>query len=176
MATTSVEAGLCNELFRLRRVGKMGIHFVRPAVYSVNLHAAEAAQFAFYRYAEDGHIQQLAVTYFVHRCWGLAVFCKEPSIITEVNPTRWLLLSGCCHGQDAWRRDMGPFDCRFHEFLEINHLAVLQGAAACLDDDRAVGIIGGLHDGLNLFHVVDIKGTDAIAALCGFVQNLSHWY
>ncbi|OQB35258.1 MAG: hypothetical protein BWY09_02374 [Candidatus Hydrogenedentes bacterium ADurb.Bin179] len=68
------------------------------------------------------------------------------------------------------------FRGRFHQFLQVDHLAVFQGAPAGLNDNRAVGIIGRLHDRLNLFHIVDVKRADAIAALRGFIQYLTHGY
>ena len=47
-------------------------------------------------------------------------------------------------------------------------------AAAGLDDDRRLGLLGRLHDGLNLFHVVDVEGADAVSALGGLVEELPH--
>jgi hypothetical protein len=40
---------------------------------------------------------------------------------------------------------------------------VLAGACGALQDDRAVHGIGGLHDGVDLFHVVDVERRKAVA-------------
>jgi len=42
-----------------------------------------------------------------------------------------------------------------------------------LQDHRAVGGGGGLHDGLDLFHVVDVEGRQAVAVFGGMVEQLT---
>ena len=36
-----------------------------------------------------------------------------------------------------------------------------------------VGLLGGLHDGLDLLHVVDVEGGHAVAVLGGVIEQLS---
>jgi ribosomal protein bL25 (Ctc-form) len=57
-------------------------------------------------------------------------------------------------------------------FSEIE-VGVLQGAAAGLDEDRRLRLFGGLHDGLDLLHVVDVESADAVTALQGFFEDLT---
>ena len=60
---------------------------------------------------------------------------------------------------------------------EVKEEAVLgegAGAAAGLDDDRRIGFLGRRHDGLNLFHIVDVECADAVTALGGLVEELPH--
>jgi hypothetical protein len=47
------------------------------------------------------------------------------------------------------------------------------GAGGTLQDHRAVGLVGGLHDGLDLFHVVDVEGGQAVAVFGGVVEQLT---
>ena len=49
-------------------------------------------------------------------------------------------------------------------------LRIGAGAAAGLNDNRRLGFARRLHDGLNLLHVVDVEGTNAVSALGGLVQ------
>ncbi len=65
---------------------------------------------------------------------------------------------------------------RLNQVAQVDHLAVFQGAAARLNDDGTMGIMGGLHDGLDLLHIIDVERANAIAALRGFVEDLSHGY
>ena len=57
---------------------------------------------------------------------------------------------------------------------EIAVLGELARAAAGLDDDRRPGFLGRCHDGLNLFHIVDVECADAVTALGGLVEQLPH--
>jgi len=68
------------------------------------------------------------------------------------------------------------FRRRFHQLLQVDHLAVFQRAAARLDDHRAVRVVRGLHDRLDLFHVVDVERANAIVAFGRFIKYLSHGY
>jgi hypothetical protein len=51
-------------------------------------------------------------------------------------------------------------------------LAYFAGAAAGLDDHRAVGPLGRLHDRQALLHIVDVEGRNAIAMLGGMIEKL----
>ena len=53
---------------------------------------------------------------------------------------------------------------------EVEILGELAGAAAGLHDDRRLGFLGRGHDGLNLFHIVDVECADAVTALGGLVE------
>ena len=57
---------------------------------------------------------------------------------------------------------------------QVEILGELTGAAAGLHDDRRLGFLRGLHDGLNLFHIVDVESADAVTALGGLVEKLTH--
>jgi hypothetical protein len=63
---------------------------------------------------------------------------------------------------------------RQDQVKEIAVLRKLARAAAGLDDDRRLGFLGRFHDGLNLFHIVDVERADAVTALGGLVEELPH--
>ena len=63
---------------------------------------------------------------------------------------------------------------RLDQVEEIEVLGKLARAAAGLDDDRRLGFLGRPHDGLNLFHIVDVECADAVTALGGLVEQLPH--
>ena len=58
-----------------------------------------------------------------------------------------------------------------HQLGEVNMLGVLAGAGGNLQDDRGLLQLGGLGDGLNDLHVVDIEGADGVAALVGLAEH-----
>ena len=66
------------------------------------------------------------------------------------------------------------FGRRQDEVKEVAILGKGARAAAGLDDDRGVGLLGRAHDGLNLFHIVDVECADAVTALGGLVEKLPH--
>jgi hypothetical protein len=43
----------------------------------------------------------------------------------------------------------------------------------CLADNRAVSFIGSFHDGMHLFHVVNVIGRDTVAVFGSVVQQLA---
>ena len=62
---------------------------------------------------------------------------------------------------------------------EVEDVAILgEGAcaAAGLDDDGRIGFDRRAHDGLDLFHIVDVECADAVTALGGLVEELPHGY
>ena len=61
-----------------------------------------------------------------------------------------------------------------HQVEEVEVFGKLARAAAGLDDDRRLGFLGRHHDGLDLFHVVDVECADAVSALGGLVEKLPH--
>ena len=63
---------------------------------------------------------------------------------------------------------------RQDQVKQVAVLGELARAAAGLDDDRRVGFLGRRHDGLNLFHIVDVECADAVTALGGLVEELPH--
>ncbi len=63
---------------------------------------------------------------------------------------------------------------RQHQVIKEAVLRVSARAAAGLNDDRRLGFPSRFHDGLNLFHVVDVERANSVAALGGFVQKLAH--
>ncbi|OPZ22794.1 MAG: hypothetical protein BWZ10_00252 [candidate division BRC1 bacterium ADurb.BinA364] len=64
---------------------------------------------------------------------------------------------------------------RHHDVLQIHQVGVLQSPAGGLNDHRRLGRFGRRHDGLDLLHVVDVEGANAVIAFDGFVKQLSHW-
>jgi len=63
---------------------------------------------------------------------------------------------------------------RLDQLEEVEILRESARAAADLDDDRGLGFPGRGHDGLDLFHIVDVECTDAVTALGGLVEELPH--
>jgi hypothetical protein len=43
-----------------------------------------------------------------------------------------------------------------------------------LHDDRTVGFVSRLHDGLNLLQIIDIESRYAITVFCSVIENLAH--
>ena len=58
-----------------------------------------------------------------------------------------------------------------HQVAQEEVVGVLAGAARGLDDDRALGGAGGLHDRLDLLHVVDVEGAHAVAVFGGVIEQ-----
>ncbi len=179
-----IEPGFRDEILGLHRVGEMVLYLgVAQSRAVAVFNAAQASQLAF-----DSDAQRMGVLDDSFRdrdilfvgVWRFAVFGQRPVHHNRGESQRNGFLAGLqtvavieMHGHG----DMGVFlHGRFHQFFEINHLAVFQRAAAGLDNHRAVGVVGGLHDGLDLLHVVDVECANAITAFCGLIQNLSHGY
>ena len=77
------------------------------------------------------------------------------------------------HGDGDLRIQLGGRD---HEVAQVVVLGVGAGAAGGLDDDGGVGLLGRFHDGLDLFHVVDVEGRQPVAVLGRVVQQGAHRY
>jgi hypothetical protein len=65
-------------------------------------------------------------------------------------------------------------DRRLNQVLQKGLASVFAGACAGLHDHGGAGFFGGLHDGLDLFQVVDVEGRDAVAIGGGMVQQFAH--
>ena len=71
--------------------------------------------------------------------------------------------------------DVGPLLSRgLDQVFDEGLTGVLACARAGLQDDRRTDFVGGLHDGLDLFQVVDVKRWDAVAVGCGMVEQFAH--
>ena len=178
-----VDAGLGYELLGLGRVGEVLVDFFGAESGAVAVFdAAEAAEFGFNGHAlrmREGNNRLRDGDVGFVRIRGLAVFGERAVDHDRREAERDGLLAGLdavavveVHG----KRDFGKFLFGgLDQVAQIDHLAVLEGAAAGLDNDRALGVMCGLHDRLDLFHIVDVERANAIAALRGFIQNLTHW-
>ncbi len=68
---------------------------------------------------------------------------------------------------------------RIHRLQRVDHLrqhdvaGVAARAARGLQDDRRIGVVGRLHDGEPLLHVVDVEGGHAVAVFGGVIEQLS---
>ncbi len=60
-----------------------------------------------------------------------------------------------------------------HQVAQVDQVGVAQRATRSLDDYRRVRVTRSAHDGLDLFHVVDVEGANAVAAAFGLVQDES---
>ena len=71
--------------------------------------------------------------------------------------------------------DLGiELDGGLHQVPEEAVVRVRPGAARRLDDHGRGRLTRCLHDRLDLLHVVDVEGPDAVAAAGGFVEELAH--
>ncbi len=61
---------------------------------------------------------------------------------------------------------------RFHHLGQHEIVRIGAGAAARLDDDGALGLLGRVHNGEALLHIVDVEGGHAVAMLGGVIQKL----
>jgi hypothetical protein len=66
------------------------------------------------------------------------------------------------------------FDGGVDQVAQEGFAGIFAGAGRCLHDDRATGLVGGSHDGLHLFQVVDVECRQRIAVFGGVVQQLTH--
>ena len=76
----------------------------------------------------------------------------------------------------AHRNVRVDFDQGVDHLRQHDVVGVLAGAAARLDDGGCVDRVGGGHSRQTLFHVVDVEGGDAVAALGGVIQKLPESY
>jgi hypothetical protein len=86
---------------------------------------------------------------------------SEPSIITVV----------------LMHRDRDPrIELRGgqHQVPEVVVLAVAAGAAGSLHDHGRLRLLGRFHDGLDLLHVVDVEGGQAVAIGGGVIEQDAH--
>lgn len=71
-------------------------------------------------------------------------------------------------------RDLGIQLDRGLNQLEHDIIGISAGAPAGLQNDRAIGLLGGGHNRQHLFHIVDVKRRQAIAILGRMVEQLAH--
>ena len=64
------------------------------------------------------------------------------------------------------------FDRREHEMTQERLARIAARAGRCLQDHRAVDFFGGLHDRVDLLHVVDVERGQAVAVFGGVVEEL----
>ena len=74
------------------------------------------------------------------------------------------------HQRDVGVHLGGGLDQVFDEGLT----RVFAGTCAGLQDDGGAHLVGGSHDGLHLFEVVDVKSRNAVAVGCRVVQQFAH--
>jgi hypothetical protein len=143
--------------------------------------AAQAAQLALDRHAQlVGHVDHLArhVHVVVVAGDGLAVGLQRAvhhhraeaqvdGALADVGVLAVVLV----HDQRDVRVHL---DGGLDQVLDEGLAGVLAGAGAGLQDHRRAGFLGGLHDGLDLFQVVDVEGRNAVAVFGGVVQQLAH--
>src|SRR5262249_25135024 len=75
------------------------------------------------------------------------------------------------HGDRDLRVQLGRGQ---HQVPQVGVLRVAAGAATRLDDHGGVNLLGRLHDGLDLFHVVDVERGQAVVVGGGVVQEQPH--
>ena len=61
------------------------------------------------------------------------------------------------------------FNRRQHQMAQVGFARILACTCGGLQDDRAVGFLRSLHDGLHLLEVVDIESRNAIAMFGGMI-------
>jgi hypothetical protein len=67
------------------------------------------------------------------------------------------------------------FGRRDHQMTQVGVLGVSPSTPRCLNDHGRVGFIGGFHDRLDLFHIVDVECCYAVVVLCGVVEHNAKW-
>ena len=171
-----VQAGRLHELCRLLGVGQVA-QAVEPGAVAV-FNAAQAADFAFHRDA-------FGVRHFHHFARGLDVVVEaggrlaighQRAIHHDAGEAQFdggfaglhaVAVVQVKHG----RNFRVQFRGREHQVIQEFVLRIGARTAAGLNDHRRLGFASRFHDGLNLFHVVDVEGANAVAALGRFVQN-----
>ena len=69
--------------------------------------------------------------------------------------------------------NVGQADGRFNEFLQVDRIGVAASAFGDLEDDRRLFRFTGFHDGLEQFHIVDVKGPKRVLAFEGLGEQIS---
>jgi hypothetical protein len=73
-------------------------------------------------------------------------------------------------------RDVGiEFYRGQHQVSKIGVLRVGSRPTRSLYDNRGIGFVGSFHDGLDLFHVVDIKSGDTVVIFSSVIQQCTQW-
>ena len=182
-----VHPGLGHKVLGLQRVGQhllvaefaLGAHTVFFARLA-GLQRAQAAQFALHRHAHGvrhfahllGHAHVVLVA---GRCLGIG---HERAIHHHTRKARANGLLALCGGGTVVlmqnHRNVGVrLDSGQHQVAQIGLARVFARTGRSLQDDRAVGGLCGLHDGLHLFEVVDVECGHAVAEFGGVVENLA---
>ena len=76
------------------------------------------------------------------------------------------------HGDRDLRIELGGGE---HQVPQVVVLRVGPGAARGLHDDRRIGLLGRLHDRLDLLHVVDVERGQAVVVFGGMIQQADAW-
>jgi len=72
-------------------------------------------------------------------------------------------------------RDMGiGLDRRQDQMAQERLTRIGTGTRGALHDNRAIGLVRRLHDGMHLLHIVDVEGRHAEVILSRVVQQLTH--
>ncbi len=182
-----VDLGLAHELHRLVGIGQQ-LGVVELALEAVavlllahaGLQRAQHAEFALDRGADPvGHLHHVAgdahIVLVAGRGLGVAlqraVHHHTGEAVLDGGGAGGFVVAVILVHAD---RDVGvDVDQGVDHAGEHDVVGVLARAPAGLDDDRAVGPVGGLHDGEALFHIVDIECRDAVAVLSRMVEKLS---
>ena len=174
-----VQSGGLHELHGLVRIGQVAEAIEARAVPVFD--AAQAADLAFHRDA-------LGMRQAHHFAGGLDVIFEargrlavrhQRAIHHHAGETH---VDGRLAGLDAVaviqvqnRGDLGiDLGGRQHQVIQEAILRIGARPAARLHDHRRLGLASGLHDRLDLFHVVDVESAHAVTALGGLIQKLAH--
>jgi hypothetical protein len=66
------------------------------------------------------------------------------------------------------------FNGGLNEILQKPLSGVLAGTCGGLHDDRTIGFMRGLHNGLDLLKVVNVERGDAITVFGSMIEQLTH--
>ena len=177
-----VAAGVGDEVLGLVRVGQVrqGLVAAQAGAVAV-LDAAQAADLAL-----DGHAQGVGLLHDLPGDLDVVLVGGRRLAVLHQRAVHHHRGEALLDGAEAGRRAVavvlvhGDGDLRVqlgggqHQVAQVVVVGVGAGAAAGLDDDRAVGLGGGHHDGLDLLHVVDVEGADAVVVLGGVVEQDAH--
>ena len=183
----SVNLSFFDELSSLIRVGQKLItcHFSvsTVAVFFVALHGfqrAKAAEFAFYGNADlMSHVDDFFgdVDVVVKRRDRLAVahqravhhYRRESEVDGALANSRTLAVV-LMHTDRNMR--IG-FNSSLNQVLKENFTGILTSAGRSLHDDGRVYFVRSLHDGLNLFKIINVESRNTVVIFCCVIKELT---
>ncbi len=186
----SIHAGFFNEAFGFVRIGQelivAELAFGTVAILGFAMprfQRAQATQFAFDRNPLGmGQLHyapcDIDVVFVGGRCF--AILFERPvhhdrgeSVLNRRQTSLGRVAVVLVHDdRNAWIE----LDGREHEVSKVGVLGISPSPSRGLDNHRRVCLLGRLHDGLDLLHIIDVKGGYAVVVFSSVVEDFTKRY